>query len=274
MNDLLSNPAVQAGVAPFAVALIVAALARSTRLLGLAIGAAFVTVIALTIGFSFESLTSMRKMVLLALAAGVLVLPLELASIQPSARVRVALAATAGLGAVWMVLRVLQQQETGAALAGGIGAAAFAAALVESGHAVRDDPVRAACVALMLGLGAGVLALLGASVTLTQVGVAIGSGAGAALLVQMVTGRRAPLGWTLAFPASVTASLVGLLSVATGVLRWYCLLPLLAVPWATRLVPALQRPVWLTAILTSLAALVPAALAVALAWVGGTSSAA
>ena len=77
MNTLLNNPAVQAGVAPFAVALIVAASLQRSRLLGLAIGAALATVIALTIGFSFESLTSMRKMVLVGLIASLLVLPLE-----------------------------------------------------------------------------------------------------------------------------------------------------------------------------------------------------
>ncbi len=146
--------------------------------------------------------------------------------------------------------------------------------LVASGFAVREDPVRSASAALLLGLGAGVLSLLGASVTLTQVGIAIGAGAGAVLLVQMVTGRRAPAGWTLTLPATVVAGLLGLLSVFTGELRWYYLVPLLAVPWAARLVPAGHGPVWRSAIVTSLAALVPTALAVAVAWMGGAASSA
>ena len=274
MNTLLDNPAVQAGVAPFAVALIVAASLQRSRLLGLAIGAALATVIALTIGFSFESLTSMRKMVLVGLVASLLVLPLELASVRPGPRVRWALAIAAGLAGIWVMLRVLEQREIGLALIGGLAAATFMVALVASGFAVRDDPVRSASVALVLGLGAGVLSLLGASVTLAQVGIAIGAGAGAVLLVQMVTGRRAPVGWTLTLPATVVVGLLGLLSVFTGELRWYYLVPLLAVPWAARLVPAGQRPVWLTAIATSLAALVPTALAVAVAWIGGAASAA
>ena len=274
MNDLLNNPAVQAGVAPFVVALIVAALLQRGRLHGLAIGAALVTVIALTIGFSFESLTSMRKMVLAGLITSVLVVPLELSSVGPGPRVRWALAIAAGLAGVWVVLRVLQQRDIGLALIGGLAAAAFMVALVASGFVVREDPVRSACTALLLGLGAGVLSLLGASVTLTQVGIAIGAGAGAVLLVQMITGRRAPVGWTLTLPATVVAGLLGLLSVFTGELRWYYLVPLLAVPWAARLVPAGQRPVWLSAIVTSLAALVPTALAVAVAWMGGAASAA
>lgn len=265
MDTLLTHPAVQAGVAPFAMALIAAAALHRSRLLGLAIGAAFLTVVALTIGFSFESLTSMRKMVLAGLVASLLVLPLELASIGPGPRVRWTLAAAAGVAGLWAVLRVLQQREIEFALIGGLAAAAFMVSLVASGFAVRDDPVRSASTALLLGLGAGVLSLLGASVTLTQVGIAIGAGAGAVLLVQMVTGRRGPSGWTLTLPATVLAGLLGLLSVFTGTLPWYCLVPLLAVPWAARCVPAGERPVWLTAMTTSLAALVPTVLAVALA---------
>ena len=92
--------------------------------------------------------------------------------------------------------------------------------------------MRSSSAALILGLGAGALALLGASAMLAQIGIALGAASGATLLVQMIAGRRAPVGWTLALPASVIAALVGLLSVFTGELRWYCLLPTLAVPWA------------------------------------------
>jgi hypothetical protein len=266
MEDLLNHPAIQAGIAPFAVALAVAALAFRSRLLGLALGAAFATMVALALGFSVDPLTSMRKMVLVGLAAGVLVLPLELTSVQPVPRVRAALAAAAGLAGVWVVWRVLQQREIGPAIGGGAAAAVYMAAMVESGFSVRDDAVRSSSAALMLGLGMGVLALLAPSVTLMLVGVAMGAGAGAALLLQMVTGRRAPPGWTLTLPATVVVGLVGLLSVLTSGLQWYQLLPLLAVPWATLLVPAERGPVWRTALLTSFVAFVPVALAVAMVW--------
>ena len=271
MNELLNHPAVQAGVAPFLAALVWAGLLCRTRLLALAIGAAFVTAVALVLGWSFESLTASRKMVLVGLAATLLVLPLELIPAQPTLRLRALLAGAAGLAGVWMVLRVLQQQPAAAAIGAGVAVAVFMVALVESTRAVHDDAVRAASSALARGLGAGALALLGASASLGQLGIAIGAGAGATLLVQMLTGRAAPLGWTLALPASMVAGLLTLLSVFTGELRWYCMLPLLAVPWATRLVPTGLRPLWVRAILTGLAALVPVALAVALAWVGAAA---
>lgn len=273
MEQLLANPAVQAGVAPFLAALLVSAPLRRTRWLGLAIGVGFAVVIALTVGFSFESLTSMRKLVLVGLGAVVLTLALEAAQVPARPAIRAALAAAAALAAVWVVLRVLQQKETGLALLGGLGAALYMAALMESTKRISADPVRASACALILGLGAGALALLGASALLAQIGIAIGAGAGATLLVQMLVGQRAPAGWTLALLATVVAGLVGLLAVFTGSLPWYCLLPTLAIPWATRLVRAGETPVWRTSIITAVAALIPVLLAVGLAWfTAGASS--
>src|SRR5437870_4661115 len=101
MNDWISHPAVQAAAAPFVVALVLAALLQRGRLIGLAIGGAFVTVVMLAIGLSFESLTSVRKMVLAGFAATLLVLPLELGRVLPTPRVRAALAAVAALAGVW-----------------------------------------------------------------------------------------------------------------------------------------------------------------------------
>lgn len=272
MTDWLAHPAVQSALAPFLVALALSTGLQRKRLVGLAIGAAFFTVVVLTIGVSFESFTSVRKMVLVGAAATLLVLPLELGRVTPSPRVRAALAGAAALAGVWVVLRVLQQRETAAGWGAGMAAAAFMGGLVASTQAVRDDTLRASASALALGLGAGALGLLGASALLAQVGIAVAAGAAATLLVPLLTGRAAAPGWTLAWPASVVTGLVGLLAVFTGELRWYCLLPLLVVPWAARAVPRRQQPVWLTTFFASLAALVPVAVAIGLALIGGASS--
>ncbi|UUZ72472.1 hypothetical protein LP415_01560 [Polaromonas sp. P1(28)-8] len=273
MDELFQNPAVQAGVVPFVAALIAAGLLMRTRLLGLAQVVGFAAVVALAIGFSFESLTSTRKLVLAGLFTLLPILLLELRDWSTRAAARSAIALVAGLAGVWVALRVLQQKETAAALLAGAATALYLAALVESTLRVGSDTVRGAAAGLMLGLAGGALALLGASALLAQMGIAVGAAAGATLLVQMIAGKRSPTGATLSLPASVVAGLVGLLAVFTASLPWYCLLPTLAIPWATRLVPAGSRPVWLTAFLTALAAFVPLLLAVGLAWfTAGTPS--
>lgn len=273
MDELLQNPAVQAGVAPFVTALVATGLLMRTRFLGLAQIVGFAALVALAIGFSFESLTSTRKLVLVGLFTFLPVLLLELKdwSMRPVARSAVAL--LAGLAAVWVVLRLLQQKETTDALLAGAASALYLAALVESTLRVGSDSVRGAATGLVLGLASGALALLGASALLAQVGIAVGAAAGATLLVQMIAGRCTPAGATLSLPASVVAGLVGLLAVFTGALPWYCLLPTLAIPWATRLVPVGSRPVWLTAFLTAIVAFIPLLLALGLAWfTAGTPS--
>ena len=78
MDELLNNPASQAGVVPFMVALVVAALLQRTRLIGLAIIGGLVAVVGLTMGFTFETLTGVRKLLLAVLMAGAVAGVIEL----------------------------------------------------------------------------------------------------------------------------------------------------------------------------------------------------
>lgn len=266
MNELLNNPAVQAGVAPFLAALVVAASLRRGRLLGLAVISAFFVLVALTIGFSFEALTAQRKLVALAIVVAALVPLMELAPAPTRKHLNVAIAAAAAIAGVWAVLRVLQQREAGVISLAGAAAGLYLAALVTSAQRAGDEPVAAAASSFGLGLANGALALLGASALLAQMGIAIAAGAGAVLLVLTLGRQVKPGGWTLALPAAVTCGLIGLLAVFTGSLPWYCLLPVLGVPWAARLAPITGRPLWLGGALAVTAALVPALMAVTLAW--------
>jgi hypothetical protein len=266
MEELLANPAVQAAVAPFLSALAAAAALRRTRLLGIAVAFAFALVIGLTTGFAFEPLTATRKLVLIGLGTAILVLALEMPGARPKPAIRATLCAAAAAAAVWMVWRVLQQQEPFNATLYGLAAGAYIAALLESCLRATDDGMRTSGISLMLGLAAGALALLGASALLAQIGIAVAAGAGAVVLVQVIGGQRGPAGWTLVLPAAVITGLAGLLAVFTGSLPWYCLLPTLGIPWAARLVRQEGRAPWLAALLTALAGLVPMSLAVGLAW--------
>ncbi len=168
------------------------------------------------------------------------------AGVAASRRAIVAVAAGAGLAAVWMLLRVLANQETAAA-AWAIAAGAFALTVATTGSAIAagaTSSLRAAVIGACLGWGSGVLALLGASALLAQLGLALGTASAAVALAQLLRGREAPLGWTLVMPSAMAAALIGALAAATAELRWYCLIPLPFAPLASRLVPAgaLQRP--------------------------------
>ena len=89
MQELLNNPAVQAGFAPFLVALIVVELFRRTRLSGLAIIAGFAVTVYLASDFNMEPLTAARKIVLLGSISALLALVLTLVWMAaPCARMR------------------------------------------------------------------------------------------------------------------------------------------------------------------------------------------
>jgi len=267
--DLLNNPALQASAIPFVVALLLGVALAATRYLALAVVSGLVAVLALTIGFAPMPLTAVSKLWVAIFTLALTGLALEAADVVATRRVIVVVAAGAGVATVWMLLRVLENQET-AALAWAAAGGAFVLSFATTGSALAAgtaSSLRAAVVGACLGWGSGVLALLGASTLLAQLGLAIGTASAAVALVQLLRGREAPLGWTLILPSAVAAALIGVLAAATAELRWYCLIPLPFAPLTSRLVPAgaLQRP-WPLAVATGLATLLPIALAVGLAW--------
>lgn len=273
MDELLQNPAVQAGVAPFVVALAVAVALARTRFLGLAQVAGFLVLVALSIGFSFQSLTATRKLVLLGAASGLGVLAIEA---LPDKRKLISWVVTGifALGTVWMLWRLLAQRELPAAALAGVLGAAFVAFLVASTLKVSQaDPVAGSSAGLMLGLGMGALGVLGASAVLGSVAISVGASAGAALLVQMLRGQPASVGSSIALPAATVAALAGVLASQSGSLPWYCLPPMLATPWATRLVPGALQATWLRAVAASALALIPMLIAIGLAWWAAANSA-
>lgn len=268
VTDLLANPAVQAGVLPFIVALIIGYALCGTRYLALAVVSGLVVVLTLTIGFSLEPLTSVKKMIIATFGATAMALIFEAAGMRALRAAVGSLAIAAGAAAALALLRVLQQMEPQQAwaVAGGAFTLTFATAASASVSGATSS-LRAAVIGACLGWGSGVLALLGASALLAQLGLALGSASAAVALVQMIRGREAPIGWTVVVPVAVAAPIIGVLASATGELRWYCLLPLPFAPLVARFVPAtaLRKP-WQLAFATGLAALIPVAVAVGLAW--------
>lgn len=263
MDGLFDHPAVQAGIAPFLVALATAWPLSRTRLLGLATGAAFTIAVALTVGFSFLASTSLQKLVVVEMLLIALIAPLELLAVRiASVRLRMGLAGAAGLSAVWVAWRVLKQQELATALLAGASAVFFVAALAYTAGAAEEDTAPSSASALVLALGSGALALAGASALLAQLGIATAAGAGAAWLAQALRQKSAPPGHTLALPAHVAAGLVGTLAVTTGSLPWYGLLPMLAVPACARIKSMQGRAFWLRSLVATAMASIPMLLAV------------
>jgi len=248
---------------PFVVALITAELLQRLRLSGLAVVVAFAATVYLVSGFSFDPLTASRKIVLLGLAAPLIAFPLTLIN---AAWLRPLLAAAGGTAAIWMAQRILQQQPLSSIFLWSAGCALYAGWLVFWMDTLLDTPVRAGSAGLALGLGTGIAALSGASALLGLYGISLGSAAGAYLLIQMLTNRRLPCGYSFTLSLSLIAGLTGCLAVLTTQLPWYALIALAAIPPVAKIPVSEKSALWLQSILLSAATLPCAAGAVYLTW--------
>jgi len=264
MQDLLNNPAVQGGLAPFAVALVVAFALFSLRLAGLAVIAALGTAVYLIGGFAFPPASAQQKILLVSLAVPVLGIVVDLA-FKPTRAAGPILGLIFGVLVLWVGVNVLKQKEMAAMLAAGAGVAALVAWLVGACFSLRDDPVRAGAAALTLGLGIGISAVLSASGSYGQYAAAVGAGAGAFLLVQMLLGRTIHAGATFTLSAGAACGLLAAGALLGSPLPWYVAAVLALVPVATML-PLPRAGIWLQAIVASLYGGIVSLAACLLAW--------
>src|SRR5438105_4496327 len=156
--ELLNHPAVQGGVAPLAVALVIATLLARTHFAWLAIVGGYATMIALTTGFQFSPLTASRKILLLGLIVPVVGVAADLIP-RPSRAIAAAFALAAGLASIWALASVLRQQEGSAPYVAAAGIAVFGFVLTALVLGLRDDGLRTGAAGLGLGLATGVAAV-------------------------------------------------------------------------------------------------------------------
>jgi hypothetical protein len=266
MNELLAYPSVQAGVAPFVVALIVVLLLQRAGLAGLAVPAAFFTTYALVEGLTFTPLTVTHRLALLAAAAPVVGVLADFA-FRPTRAGVVVLALAAAAGTLWMLWPVLQQKDAHQAWLLGASSLALVTVLVTVFEwSLRGAAVRAGSAGLALGLGVGVAAIFGASAKYGSLGISLGAAAGAFLLPQMIMGRGIPAGTTYALPTALTCGLVASGAMVIAEVPWYAALALALVPAATCMPIPQRAPVWIQAFIASLYGFVAAAAACWLAW--------
>jgi hypothetical protein len=267
VDDLLTHPAFHGGIAPFAVALVVAVALHRLQLAGLSVLAAFMTCMYLVSGLQLTPLTATRKVMLVGVLAGVVGVAWD--RLFTPARHAATLAALAAVGTVWVFWSVLVQKPTAEAWLLGASAAFAVAFLVGSAQRwLAADGIRAGAAALGLGVGVGIAAIFSASATYGLYGIAIGAGAGAFLLPQMIVGRKWLAGSAFVLPAMLLSGLVGAGAMILAQLPWYSQLLFALVPLAACAPTMVAAPIWLQATMLSAYSISIAALASILAWPG------
>jgi len=271
LSALLEHPAVQGGVAPFVVALIVALALGRTRYAWLAILAGYLTMIVLSTGLSFSPLTASRKIVLIAILAAVAGLVAD--KVAGNSRiVRWILAAIGGVAAAWVFITVLQQRDAGAGWMQGLALFAFTGAMAWAMMSLRDDPLRAGAASVGLGVAAGIAAVLSAYIGALLAGIAIAVSAGALLLVWAISSSPAAPGLLGTLMVGVMAALFAEGALMLAQLPWYSLVLLLLVPLAVRLPVRETAPTIVRVIVLTAYALAAACIPIAAAWLAARSA--
>lgn len=263
MQQWLHHPAVQSGLAPFVAALITAELFQRLRLSGLAIIVGFAVTVYLVGNFAVDPLTATRKIIWLGIGSSLVGI---LFNFFTGFLWRPVLTVLAAAAAVWVSLRILQQQPLGLAMQWGVGCALYVAWLAFWMDGLQHDSVRAGSAGMALGLGTGGAAVLGGSALLGQFNLAVGAAAGAYLLIQMLTNNRLPGGRSYTLPLSLITGLSGSVAVLTTQLPWHAL-PLLAIiPVVARIPLGEKLALWGQSLLFSVITLGCAAGAIYLTW--------
>ena len=284
MQALLTNPAIQAAVAPFVVALLVALLLQRIRLpwLGLAIIAALLTTIMLTTGLAFQPLTSTRKIILGSLFLPFTVLLMEsLRARLPGTAYRwhsiITILVPTGFvvaAANWIIWPVLRRQEMSEAWPMLLGVSLYVSAiclafLVLARVKLPEKSASQGASALMLGLGTGVTSMIAASALYAQLAFAVTAAVGSLISIGLFTRSREGVGQLSSFSlfaAAVPLALLGASATVYAQLPGWVLLCLVTVPlfsWWPSL--RVERP-WLRLIFTNFMALLPVILATWIAW--------
>ncbi len=258
--EWLAHPAVQSGLAPFIVALLVTELFLRLRLSGLAIAAGFAVTFYLAADFALLPPTAARKAALAVLLAAPLGIVLDL---LPKKWGPPLAGLAAGAAALWMLWTALAQQELRQALTAGAGAVAFVVWLAVAADRLRERSVAAGALAFGLGAGAGGVALLGASALLGQFGLAAGAAGGAYLLIQMLGGKPLPCGRVFTLCLAVLCGLAAAGAAVLAKAPWPSLGLLALIPLAAWIPLPPRFPVWGQAILSGALTGLPAAAAIA-----------
>ena len=229
MDELLANPAIQGGIAPFFVALVIAGLFyRINILAGLAIVAGFITTVSLTTGISFEPLSSTRKITLLVMIIPFLAIALQLIDKYNDFTIRV-FHVFASAAVLWVLWPVISNNPSIEMLFLTLSYIVYAAWMMKVFMRMSEQPAIVTSTAVTgVGIAIGGSAMIGASALLGQLGLALAAAGGAFLLVQLIKKSDEDSGLTLTMTSAMIAALVLPAAIEYAQVPWV-VLPIVAI---------------------------------------------
>lgn len=232
MSDWINHPITQSIFTPFVTAWITTKLFNHNRLSGLALIAGFCSTVYLVADFNFESLSTIKKIILLGLIAAIIGLLLDLATLKNKKFARYLLATACSIVPLWMLWPVLLQKEIQEAAVYGISIALYMMWLTILVDCLSTKSTRAGSVGMSMGIAISISASLGSSAILGQLGLSIGISCCAFLLVQLISGKTYSCGRTFTLPLSILCGLIMPATIVFAQAPWYSLAVVAAIPVA------------------------------------------
>lgn len=268
-DQILVNPAVQSGLLPLILAVVLCLAARALGArwaAGAAVGAAYLASHLATLGLPpLPPVSAQQKLLYVVLA--LLALGIALDSMHARRPLRLSLAAAAPVAALlWLAFPLLLRGPSAGVWLALAGAALGAVVVMVRLERQMEEGVTMPVTLVAAAVGTGVVALLGGSASILQLALAVAAATGGYLLTNWPR-QRQPVGSALLALGALVPVLAGqlLLFTKTPPLAVALLLPIVfADALAGRApVPAALRPVLLGAL-----CLMPFLMAVAAAWFG------
>jgi len=265
MEALLTRPEVQSAAAPLlvalAVGLVLRAFGRPWPLLGAVAG--FLATAWLVNGLQFTPLTGTRKIIVIAVAAGVAGIFLDL---MPRLRGRLVWLVLLSTGAaLWLIWRVLVRREGVDLIVVGAPAVAYVVWLTLSLDVGRRREIPTLAAGLALALGTGAVNMLGSSALLGQLAFGLGAAIGGVFLL-VVFWKDSVAGAVFTVPAGILTGLLGYAGYSFAKVPWYALAVLAIVPLAAHIPLPQAWPRIVRAVVHTLFGVIVAVAAVGVVW--------
>lgn len=280
MQDLLTNPAVQAAGAPFVVALVLSLVLRRflPAMSGLAVVGGFLLAVALTTGLTLMPFTSTRKIVICSFALPFVALLLEMLSVMPRFKyvARTLPALMLAVAILWIIWPVVQRQEGMTTWLMAAPVMLYVAVVIAcmgvlgrmQGNFSQVFNAQAGSL-LVLAMSSGVVTLIAASALYSQLAFAVFAAVGAMVVVSLVTApseKSVGLGMLTLYAAAIPVTLIAAAATIYAQLSLLVLLFLALVPLFAGLPLPKPQQRWLGLIVTCLWASIPTLPAIWLAW--------
>ncbi len=263
--ELLNHPAIEAGIVPFTLALLLGFILPNRYTWWSTI------VFAITYFFSawlildgrFTPLSSSRKLVMLGAGAVILgfIMPKLISNSKALQRILIVIAIGATL---WLIWPILSRGDVWDQVNLAIGCGIYALWLCFAFFQLRDEDIATSVSASVLGFATGICALVGASSLLGELGIAIGASSAAVALFAL--SKRIDHSGGFYFPITILCTLIAIASAVYAKVPWYVLIALGAIPLAAMLFEWRYKPGVIRIIKLGFFTLIPAAVAVVLTW--------